>query len=70
MLARHVPEPWPYGVRCRDCHWPHPCAANRLANAVLIRAGLLDQPVQLPPVGAANDANTTTAEPPDGDSPG
>jgi hypothetical protein len=41
VLARHGPQQWPYGIRCRNCHWPHPCAANRLAIAVLVRAGLL-----------------------------
>lgn len=50
-LARHVPESWPGGVRCRNCRWPYPCAVNRLANAVLVRVRVLDHPLLLPPTG-------------------
>lgn len=64
VLARHVPEHWPYGVRCRNCHWPYPCAANRLANAVLVRAGRLDHAVELPPVAPTTGASGYTE--PDG----
>jgi hypothetical protein len=57
VIARHVPHRWVFGVHCGYCGWPYPCAPVRLANAVLVRLGVLDEPVRLPPVDAAGDAS-------------
>lgn len=52
VIARHVPRRWLGGVRCGYCRWPYPCAPVRLANAVLVRLGVLDWPLLLRPVEA------------------
>ena len=49
-LARHVPLRGAFGVRCRICGWPYPCAVARLANDVLIQTGHLDRAITMPPV--------------------